>query len=139
MKTLPAVVAFVCNWEGYRGLETAAQKGLTIPASVKIVRVSCLSRVHSGLLLKAFELGAGGVILVGCSDHHCHYGTEKSVVDLNLDKVRSIMSLLGLQKEQLELCRISQSDGSDLVSKLIGFNQQVSALVTASVYLEGRD
>jgi F420-non-reducing hydrogenase iron-sulfur subunit len=125
MSAPATVVAFVCNWEGYRGLETAAQSGLTFPASVKIVRVSCLSRVHSGLLLKAFELGASGVIMVGCSDHKCHYGTEKDVVDTNLDKVRSIMSLLGLNSRQLVLCRISQNDSVGLALKLREFDDQV--------------
>jgi coenzyme F420-reducing hydrogenase delta subunit len=125
MSAPATVVAFVCNWEGYRGLEAAAQSGLTIPASVRIVRVSCLSRVHSGLLLKTFELGASGVIMVGCSDHKCHYGTDKSVVDHNLEKVRSIMTLLGLNPLQLALCRISQNDGTGLALKLSEFNDQI--------------
>ena len=137
MSAPATVVAFVCNWEGYRGLETAAQSGLTIPASVKIVRVSCLSRVHSGLLLKAFELGAGGVIMVGCSDHECHYGTEKNVVDFNLDKVRAIMSLLGLNPLQLALCRISQKDGAGLALKLKEFDNQVKELGFESKGLAG--
>jgi coenzyme F420-reducing hydrogenase delta subunit len=137
MSAPATVVAFVCNWEGYRGLETAAQSGLTIPASVKIVKVSCLSRVHSGLLLKAFELGAGGVIMVGCSDHKCHYGTEKNVVDFNVDKVRAIMSLLGLNPLQLALCRISQNDGAGLAFKLKEFGEQVKESAFESKGLAG--
>ncbi len=125
MNSSDRVVAFVCNWDGYLGLETAAQKGLTIPSSVNIVRVSCLTRLHPGLLLKAFELGAGGVILIGCSDHDCHYGNEKSLLDFNVSKVQSIMSLLGLKKEQLSLYRIGQPGDAGLVGTLIEFNRQI--------------
>jgi coenzyme F420-reducing hydrogenase delta subunit len=126
MSRTPSIITFVCNWEGYRGLDNAAQQGLNIPAQVKIVRVSCLSRVHSGLILKAFELGAAGVILVGCSDHHCHYGTEQSVVDNTIVKVRGIMGLLGLQPEQLELCRSGLNDGPALVQKIMDFSRKIS-------------
>jgi coenzyme F420-reducing hydrogenase delta subunit len=126
MSQTPAIIAFVCNWDGYRGLDSAAQIGLTIPAHIKIVRVSCLSRIHSGLILKAFEMRAGGVILVGCSDHHCHYGTEQSIVERTLIKVQGIMELLGLRREQLELCRIGQNDGQALVQKLREFNHKIS-------------
>jgi coenzyme F420-reducing hydrogenase delta subunit len=126
MSQPPSIIAFVCNWEGYRGLDAAAQQGLNIPSQVKIVRVSCLSRVHSGLILKAFELGAGGVILVGCSDHHCHYGTEQSLVDNTLIKVRGIMGLLGLRPAQLELCRPGLADGPALVQTLSDFSRKIS-------------
>jgi coenzyme F420-reducing hydrogenase delta subunit len=121
------IIAFVCNWEGYRGLELAAQKGATIPAEVKIVRVSCLSRLHTGLLLKAFEFGAGGVILIGCADHDCHYGADKNRVDASVEKTRSIMSLLGLRKEQLEIHRIAGDDGAELSFRLYEFSQKIKA------------
>jgi coenzyme F420-reducing hydrogenase delta subunit len=127
MNKSAVVVAFVCNWEGYRGLETAAQKGLTIPSAVKIVRVSCLSRVPSGLLLQVFEMGAAGVILIGCADHHCHYGTDKNWVEQNLNKVRAIMELLGLQRERLGLWRLDSTDGAELVAKLHEFVAGINA------------
>ena len=60
------VVVFTCNWDGLSCVESAAQAGLSYAASVRAVRVTCLSRVHMGLMLKAFELGAEGVMLLGC-------------------------------------------------------------------------
>ena len=50
------VVVFACNWDGLSCVEAAAQEDLCYPASVKVIRISCLSRLHLGLILKAFEL-----------------------------------------------------------------------------------
>ncbi|HSW57381.1 MAG TPA: hydrogenase iron-sulfur subunit [Dehalococcoidales bacterium] len=131
MKVSSKVVAFVCNWEGYLGLESAAQKGLTLPSSVRIVRVSCLSRVQPGIMLKAFEKGAGGVILIGCSNHNCHYGSDQNTVDMSVRKVHDIMSLLGLNKDQLGLHRMDKVDQAGLTEVLLKFNNRVQTLVNS--------
>ena len=74
----PQVLVFACNWDGWSCIETAANLGLHYPASVKVVKVSCLSRVHLGLILKAFEFGADGVMLLGCEQGRCHFNADMS-------------------------------------------------------------
>jgi coenzyme F420-reducing hydrogenase delta subunit len=75
MNKTSTTVVFVCNWDGLSCIEAAAQKHLTFPTSAKIVRVSCLSRVDIGLILQSFDLGADGVVLVGCDTNSCHFGS----------------------------------------------------------------
>jgi ferredoxin len=94
-------LAFVCNWDGYLNLES-----LNLPETFSVVKVSCLSRLHAGLLLKAFELGAAKVTLIGCVEHTCHYANDPENIERTVLKVQAIMSLLGMKKEQLELRRI---------------------------------
>ena len=88
----PRIVGFVCNWGAYSGVEMAGVHKREYPASVKLVRVMCLGRLHLGLVLKAFELGADGVMLLGCPTENCHYesGMEKTK---ELFKESSEMSL----------------------------------------------
>ena len=115
------IVVFACNWDGLSCVEAAAQRGLCYPASVKVVRVSCLSRVHSGLILKAFELGADGVMLLGCKPGNCHFEIDAELITQEYEKTRSILGLLGLREERLALARLPRGDGSGFVKQITNF------------------
>jgi F420-non-reducing hydrogenase iron-sulfur subunit len=119
--TIRNVVVFTCNWDGLSCVEAAAQKGLSYPASVKVVRVSCLSRAHSGLILKAFELGANGVMLLGCSPGNCHFEIDAGLVEREYDKTRDILGLLGFREERLALIRLPGDDGAGFVKQVTDF------------------
>ena len=115
------IVVFTCNWDGLSSVEAAAQRGLSYPASVKVVRVSCLSRVHSGLILKAFELGANGVILLGCNRGNCHFEIDLGLIEREYEKTRNILGLLGLREERLALVRLPGGDGAGFVKQVTDF------------------
>jgi len=115
------VVVFACNWDGLSCVEAAAQKGLSYPASVKVIRISCLSRVHSGLILKAFELGANGVMLLGCQQGNCHFEIDAGLVEREYEKTRNILGLLGLPEEKLALIRLPGGDGPGFVKQVNDF------------------
>jgi len=115
------IVVFVCNWDGLSCVEAAAQKGLSYPTSVKVVRVSCLSRIHSGLILKAFELGANGVMLLGCNQGNCHFEIDAGLVGREYEKTRNILGLLGLREERLAIVRLPRGDGPGFVKQVNDF------------------
>jgi len=115
------IVVFACNWDGLSCVEAAAQKGLSYPAAVKIVRVSCLSRVHSGLILKAFELRANGVMLLGCNQGNCHFEIDAGLIEREYEKTRNILRLLGLQGDKLALVRLPGGDGPGFVKQVNDF------------------
>jgi coenzyme F420-reducing hydrogenase delta subunit len=117
-------VTFVCNFDGLSCVEAAAQRRLSFPRGVKIVRVSCLSRVHSGLILEAFELGADGVILLGCQEHNCHFGVNEELIQDNVDKARSLMMLLGLPAEGLALVRLPHGDADGFIKTVTQFSKK---------------
>ncbi len=125
------VVVFACNWDGLSCVETAAQQGLTYPASVKVVRVSCLSRLHQGLMLKAFELGADGVMLLGCEPGKCQFDTDAGLIAQEHDKARKLMGLLGLREERLVLAHMPRGDGSDFVGRVTSFIEAIEQMQPA--------
>jgi coenzyme F420-reducing hydrogenase delta subunit len=123
-RTTADIVVFACNWDGLSCIEAAAQSRLNYPPSVKVVRVSCLSRVHSGLILKAFELGAGGVMLLGCEPGNCYYQKDDRFNVVEYEKTRGVLKLLGLSTDRLKLSRLPRCDGK-------GFVKQVNSFITA--------
>ncbi len=115
------VVVFCCNWDGLSAVDAAAQARLSYPASVKVVRLSCLSRVHLGLILKAFELGADGVMLLGCERGRCHYGMDSQGVVQECQKGRAILTLMGIGQERLALTPVAPGDGPGFVQRVNDF------------------
>jgi len=122
------IVVFACNWDGLSCIEAAAQARLRYPASVRVVRVSCLSRVHLGLMLKAFELGADGVMLLGCEPGRCHYGSHSQCVAEEYGKAQGVLRLMGMSPERLVLALMPCGDGP-------GFVAQVNSLVSQIGYV----
>jgi F420-non-reducing hydrogenase iron-sulfur subunit len=124
MSNSPSMIVFACNWDGLSCIETAAQKRLTFPASVKIVRVSCLSRVHTGLMLEAFDLGAEGVMLLGCNSCNCHFGIDEELITENVEKAKALLGLLGLNQNKLLLVRLPHGDANGFIKKVTEFGEQ---------------
>ena len=122
----PEVLVFACNWDGWSCVETATNLGLSYPVSVKVVRVSCLSRVHAGLILKAFEFGADGVILLGCEPDRCHFGTDSEHIIKEYEKSRSILEMLGIWKDRLVLAQLPAFDGHQFVRQVMKLTAEIT-------------
>ncbi|OGN93355.1 MAG: hypothetical protein A2Z75_08755 [Chloroflexi bacterium RBG_13_50_10] len=124
-RTNTDVVVFTCNWDGFSCIEAAAQSRLNYPTSVKVVRVSCLSRVHSGLILKAFDLGVGGVMLLGCEPGNCYYENDDKFNVIEYEKARGVLGLLGLGMDRLKLTRLPRCDGEGFVKQVTRFIAEI--------------
>ncbi len=122
------IVTFACNWDGLSCVESAAQAGLSYPASARVVRVTCLSRLHMGLILKAFELGADGVMLLGCEPGNCQFDADSGHITQEYEKARMILKMLGLQEERLALCHIPRGDGPGFVKRVSAFINEIEQL-----------
>jgi F420-non-reducing hydrogenase iron-sulfur subunit len=126
MSNNETIVVFVCNWDGLSCIESAAQKRFTFPASIKIIRVSCLSRVHTGIILKAFELNAYGVMLLGCDSRNCHFGIEENLITQNIAKAENMLNILGIEKDRLSLTRLAHGDGVGFIKRINQFADECS-------------
>ncbi len=59
----PKLVAFCCNWCSYPAADGAGVNRFQYPPNVRIIRVMCGGRVNPSFVIKAFELGADGVLV----------------------------------------------------------------------------
>jgi len=62
---VPKIIAFACNWCAYSAADLAGINRLEYPPSMRIIRVMCSGRVNPNFILKAFEMGADGVLVAG--------------------------------------------------------------------------
>jgi len=126
-ETEPLVVIFTCNWNAHESLQDAGQRRLHFPSGVRPLKVDCLGQLGPSAVLKAFEKGADGVMLVGCPPEECHYefGSQRA---LELFKeVRKLAKLLGFGEERLEFHQVSTGEGEALTEKVRLFVEGVSA------------
>lgn len=105
------LVVFTCNWNAYHGLETAGKKGMGYDSRIIPIRLACLGRISTGIVLKAFEQGALGVLLLGCPEDECRYHVGFSHARQVQAEAREILALLGYSKERLKLDRVEAGAG----------------------------
>jgi len=119
----PKVVVFSCNWKAYSGAEMAGMQAISYPPNARLVRLQCLGRLHLGLILKAFELGAAGVLMLGCPPGECEHRSEGA--EELFKRTRALLSLLGIDKRRLQMDSLPLGDGQLFARKVKGFVQRL--------------
>jgi len=123
----PRVIIFTCNWNAHESLQEAGRQHLSYPAGARPLKVDCLGQVGSSVILKAFEKGADGVMLLGCSPEECHYEFGSRRAAELFEEVRKLVSLLGFREEQLEFHQVHTGEGERLIEAVRAFVDRLSA------------
>ncbi len=127
----PRIVAFCCNWCSYAGADLAGTTRIQYPPNVRIVRVMCSGRVDPAFVLKAFELGADGVIVAGCHPADCHYinGNEKAA--MRGDFLSSFLEDAGVEAQRFRIEWIAGSEGqkfANVVKEMVAELQRLGPI-----------
>jgi len=115
------VVVFHCNWAGRRALDEVGRRRDVYSCDVIPVQVSCLGRMHTGLVLKALESGAAGVLMLGCPEGECRFGCDGDRMAKVHAEASRLAELLGFGREQVRLERVQPQDGEALLRLLDAF------------------
>jgi len=129
----PRVLVFACEWSGYAATELAGAQKRSYPANVRVIRLDCSGRLQAGLIFSAFEMGAAGVLVLGCAQKLCHYerGNERAAAALG--QVEELSGLLGLHPNRLKLAWAPPDDGAALADLINEFAAGVDEAVRAVV------
>ncbi len=135
----PRIVVFACNWCSYAGADTAGISRIQYSPHFRIIRVMCSGRVHPAFVLRAFELGADGVLVSGCHFGDCHYifGNERAVEQF--EKTKALLKILGLEEGRIRLEWISAAEGVKFGRVIDEFVEQVRALGPSTLAPPGRE
>jgi len=124
----PKIVAFLCTWCSYTGADTAGIARLKSPANIRAIRVPCSGRVSPELVMRAFDEGADGVLVLGCHIGECHYETGNHRTAKRMPIVKELMSFVGLEAERLHLDWVSASEGERYARIATEFTAAVATL-----------
>ncbi|HUW44581.1 MAG TPA: hydrogenase iron-sulfur subunit [Dehalococcoidia bacterium] len=118
----PRIIAFCCNWCTYAAADIAGTSRIHYPANVRIVRVMCSGMVDPIYILKAFEMGADGVLIAGCHEVDCHYLNGPPKCDVMFEKIRRVVNTLGLEGERLRREMIAAAEApifAELIEEMV--------------------
>ena len=122
------VLAFLCNWAPWSCYTGMGDRGIPIPGEINVIRVMCAARINTALLLKAFEKGADGVLIVGCSIDNCQNGAGPEVAAQGIEHTCKILKLLGLESERLQFKYYLAHESKRLSSDLHQLVKQIRGL-----------
>ncbi len=107
----PRILGFTCNWCAYAGADLAGTSRTQYPPNIRMIRVMCTGRINPEFILKAFEVGADGVLIGGCHIGDCHYlkGNYQAIKRHQL--LKKLIEQFGIAPERLRLEFISASEG----------------------------
>ncbi len=108
----PKIVGFLCNWCSYRGADMAGTARMKYAPNVRVVRVMCSGRVDPVFVLKAFEQGADGVLILGCHPGECHYVEGNYKTARRIPLLKKMLEQLGIEDERVRLDWVSAAEGN---------------------------
>ena len=129
----PKIVAFCCNWCSYAGADLAGTSRIQYCPNIRVIRVMCSGRVNPLFILKALNVGADGVLILGCHPGDCHYieGNYKTLRRIPL--LKKMLQQLGIEEERVRLEWVSASEGAKFAEVANNFTQTIKNLGPSSL------
>ncbi|MBA4372712.1 MAG: methyl-viologen-reducing hydrogenase subunit delta [Thermodesulfovibrio sp.] len=124
----PRIIGFLCNWCSYAGADKAGTAQNLYPPNVDVIRVMCSGRIDPQFVLKAFEQGADGVLILACHPGDCHYkeGNYRAVQRYRL--LLQMMESFGIEKERCRFDFVSAGEGDKFVNVITDMVNTVRAM-----------
>ena len=124
----PRIIAYLCTWCSYTGADTAGINRLKSPYNIHAIRVPCSGRVSPELIMRTFDQGADGVLVLACHIGECHYDSGNHRTAKRLPLLQALMSFVGLEQERMHLDYVSASEGERFARIVNDFTENVRRL-----------
>ena len=79
-------------------------------------------------MLKAFENGADGVMVIGCLEGDCHYVNGNIRARARVERVSAILDQIGIGADRIRMFNLSAGEGSKFAAFANEFVAQVTEL-----------
>ena len=109
------IVAFCCEYSAYRAADKAGRMGLYYPDNVRIIQVPCAGRVDVQHILKAFETGVTGVLVMGCQEGACQHLTGNTRAKERVTYVEGLLKEVGIDGGRVKMVNL----GPDMAQRFV--------------------
>jgi len=115
-------IVFTCNWCSYAGADLAGIEKRQYPTSARIIRTMCSARFEESFIARAFEDGAGAVLVTGCrltdTGSDCHYNYANRLTWKRFKHWQRKYSRKGIDSKRLQLQWVSAAEGKEFAEKV---------------------
>jgi F420-non-reducing hydrogenase iron-sulfur subunit len=124
----PTIIGFLCNWCSYAGADLAGGSRKKYAANVLPIRVMCSGTVSPHHIVKAFQMGADGVLVTGCHIGECHYLKGNFMTAKRIPVVKELLGFIGISPDRLMLDWVSASEGEKFARVVTEFSDKIRKL-----------
>jgi heterodisulfide reductase subunit A len=122
------IISFNCNWCSYAGADMAGVSRFEYPSSVRIIRVMCSGRVSEKMIIRAFEKGAGMVLVAPCHPADCHYISGNEWARRRVESLKKRLGKMGVNPERLWFVYVSAAEGNVYQNTIIKMHDVLQKL-----------
>lgn len=123
----PKILGFLCNWCSYAGADLAGVSRMQYPPNIRVIRVMCSGRVDPRFIFEALQVGADGVIVMGCHPGDCHYLEGNYEAEKKFEMVQKFLKLINFDN-RVRLEWVSASEGARYAAVIKDFTNQIKEL-----------
>jgi heterodisulfide reductase subunit A len=122
-------IVFTCNWCSYAGADLAGIEKRQYPPSGRIIRTMCSARFEEDFVTRAFDKGAGAVLITGCrlteTGSDCHYNYANKFTWKRFKHWQRKYQRKGIDPARLQLRWISAAEGKEFAEKMAEMDEVV--------------
>ncbi|MFW9877950.1 MAG: hydrogenase iron-sulfur subunit [Candidatus Thorarchaeota archaeon] len=120
----PKIIAFCCRSCGYAAADDAGLKKISYNPNIFILSVPCTGRIDTNFIIKSFEFGFDGVMIIGCRKNACRYidGVEK--VEKKIVLLQNIIPMK--YRERIILTHMNAVEGNKFAEEANKFYKKLS-------------
>lgn len=131
----PRIIGFLCNWCSYAGADRAGLSQTPYPPNVNIIRVMCTGRIEPLFIMKAFQGGADGVIVLACHPGDCHYKEGNLRAAQRHALLARVLEQLGIERDRCRFDYVSAGEGEkyvQLITEMVDSVKRLGPLTASS-------
>ena len=105
-----------------------SSSGKVSPPNVRFIRLMCTGRLDPEFVIKGFQSGADGVVILGCHPGDCHYKEGNYNTLRRVYLLRRMLSQFGIEEKRLWLEWISANEAEKFVDTLHDMVKEIKAI-----------
>jgi coenzyme F420-reducing hydrogenase delta subunit/NAD-dependent dihydropyrimidine dehydrogenase PreA subunit len=124
----PRIVVFGCQRSGGVAWEEIRRSESNLPNGVEFISLPCAGKMDPDHILKAFSLGADGVMVLACPEENCRSVQGNTYARGRILEIRRYMEEAGVHLDRIRFENLSSNMGWYLKEALESFKRQLMEL-----------
>ena len=105
----PRMIVFCCQNSAYEAAKMAQAFQMSAPNGLQTIKVPCAGKVDVDHILKAFQAGADGVLVLTCHTDNCKSQHGNTFAQWRVEDGRRMLSEVGLEEDRLGFATIASN------------------------------
>ncbi len=121
----PVIIIFTCTHNPYGALQLLGAGRRVYPSGFIPLTLPCAGALAPAMLLKAFEKGVDGVLLLRCPEERCLHKGGSELAEQTAEKTAMLMSILGIDTKRLRTAAVALEESALLEQMMSDFHTAI--------------